>query len=69
MTAINCLLKDLEIKSCSDNWQPWRNIEEVVKKELRKEVLERTVSTKPNNKSKCEGNKCKLTMEGKAKQA
>jgi len=36
MATINCLLKDLELKPCSDNWRPWSEIKNDVKKNLEK---------------------------------
>ena len=37
MSALNCLLKELDIKSCSDNWTPWKRTKEGVKEGLRKQ--------------------------------
>ena len=41
MTALNSLLKDLNIKSCTDNWRPWKSTKEVGNDELRKPMTGR----------------------------
>ena len=37
MSALNALLREVEIKRCSDNWRPWKRTKEVVKECLRKQ--------------------------------
>ena len=68
MTAINCLLKEVDIKPCSDNWRPWSKIENGVKNDLRNTALGRIASRKPNKQYGCEGKKWKLSREDNAKQ-
>ena len=36
MAALNNLLKELDIKSCTDNWRPWKRSKEVGNNEFRK---------------------------------
>ena len=48
MKTINSLLKEVDIKSCSDSWKPWRKREYRVKKDLSKTVFESTVCSKPS---------------------
>ena len=70
MTAINCLLKEVHIKPCSDNWRPWSKIEYGGKKDLRDTdtVVGENSGPEPNNLSGCGGIKWKLCPKEKPKQ-
>ena len=36
MSALNDLLKEVDIKGSSDNWRPWKRTKDVVKEDTRK---------------------------------
>ena len=52
MSAVNCLLKDLQIKRCTDTWQPWSNKNHVQgdKKDLRHTGFDSKGSSKLDDK-------------------
>ena len=81
MTAINTLLKEVESKCCTDDWQPWSKKEGGEKKDLTKEmprskrthglvellrlVPEGKKSMEPNKKVRIEGNFPKTGLHGR----